>query len=260
MERVIARVPAISFDPTLTYIIVWMENRPGVLAGVLTTLATLEINVLEGVHSRGETEEEGAWIALVKVPPGLDGRRVVEAVERVEGVIKAKLGVKKYGSLIMPPVEIVWELGPNMPVSIWRHMFLSKVYDGLIQAMGPAGHAVFFHQGRHAGILIYEFWRRTMATSSPKMLIEGAFHVLQRFGWFTDAEIVEMKPDKHRITLRVKNSIEAYSRKSDKPICYFLAGLFTGYASKALGREVRFVETRCQARGDPHCLFTTQPA
>lgn len=258
MEKVVARVPAISFDPSLNYIVVVMKNRPGILAKVLVTLAGFGVNVLEGIHSRGETEDMGAWIALIKVPRNAEESNIVRAVERVEGVAKVALGARRYGPLIMPPVELVWELGPGMPVSIWRHMFLSKVYEGLTMAMGAAGHAVFFHQGFQAGVLIYEFWRDLMPTNDPRTLIEGAFNVLQRFGWFTDPEIVELKPATSRITLRLRNSLEAYGRRSDKPLCYFLAGLFSGYTSRALGKDVKFDETKCQARGDPYCLFTTR--
>ena len=258
MERIIVRVPAISFDLTLTYIVVEMVNRPGVLAGVLNTLAGLGVNVLEGVHSRGEREDQGAWIALIKMPRGLTGYRVEKAVKGVDGVLKVRVGARRYGKMLLPPVELVWEVAPGMPVSIWRHMFLSKVYEGLTRAMGAPGHAVFFHQGREAGMLIYDFWCSAMDTRDPRVLLEGAFHVLQRLGWFTHAEIRELDPERGVVTLAVKNSVVAYGRRSDRPLCYFLAGLFSGYASKVLGREVKIVEVRCQARGDPYCIFTSR--
>ena len=260
MERIIVRVPILSPEDTdLTYLAVEMLNKPGVLAGILTALARLGVNVLEGVHSRGEKEDRGYWLALIQPPKGLSLREIVETVERVDGVLRAVAGARRFGEIMIPPVELVWEIVPGMPVSIWRHVFLSTIYEGLTQAMGPTAQAVFYHQGREAGKRIYDYWRETMKTQDPRVLLEGAFHILQRLGWFTHAEMRELDPEEGRIVLAVKNSVEAYGRRTGKPVCYLLSGLFSGYASRALGRNVRMVEIRCQAAGDPYCLFTTHP-
>ncbi len=260
MERVTVRVPILSpEDTSLTYLVVEMQNKPGVLAGILGALAKLGVNILEGVHSRGEEEDRGYWLALIQPPKGLKLREIVETVKSVDGVLKARAGAKRYGEIMIPPVELVWEIVPGMPVSIWRHVFLSTLYEGLNQAMGPTAQAVFYHQGREAGRRIYDYWRETMKTGDPKTLLEGAFYVLQRLGWFTHAEIRELNPKEGRIVLVVRNSVEAYGRRADKPVCYLLSGLFSGYASRVLERDVRMVEVKCQAAGDPYCLFTTHP-
>ncbi|MBL8603975.1 MAG: sigma 54-interacting transcriptional regulator [Myxococcales bacterium] len=46
---------------------------------------------------------------------------------------------------------------------------------------------------------------------------------------------------------------------SDEPVCWSLTGFASGYLSAANGREIYCRETRCVAKGDPHCELVGMP-
>ena len=47
---------------------------------------------------------------------------------------------------------------------------------------------------------------------------------------------------------------------SDTPICVFMTGVISGYASAVLGSEVMVKELTCEAQGHPHCSFEGRSA
>jgi len=48
--------------------------------------------------------------------------------------------------------------------------------------------------------------------------------------------------------------------RSEVPVCWMLAGYFSGYASFCLGKSVYFIESRCVAKGDRVCGATGKDA
>jgi predicted hydrocarbon binding protein len=59
-----------------------------------------------------------------------------------------------------------------------------------------------------------------------------------------------------RVEVTVKDSLEARTKKSKKPMCHMLRGFFSEvFKSYVNGGEVVCRETRCRARGDDSCTF-----
>ncbi len=46
-----------------------------------------------------------------------------------------------------------------------------------------------------------------------------------------------------------------HSRHSSEPVCHLYVGSITEAVHWATGRDYQVVETRCMAKGDPHCRF-----
>ena len=257
MQHATIRIPVLSFAPGTTYLVVELRNKPGVMAGILEVFRGLGINVLEGVHSRGEAEDKGYWIALIEVLRTLKEDDITRRIKRVDGVIDASIGAKIHGSARFPPVQVKWELVPGMSASIWRHLFISMFIRGLHERLGRAAYALLYHAGYEAGKLGAEYWAEMLGTSDAEVLIEAGTTILQRLGWFSEAKFLELDVKKPIISIAVKENQEAHTKKSDHPTCYFTSGIFSGYVSTVLGKPVRMEEVSCQARGDPHCVFVS---
>ena len=256
-KKVTIRIPVFSLTPGSTYLVVEMLNKPGVMAGVLDVLRGMGVNILEGVHSRGESEDKGYWVALVQLPRTVKTQDIVRRLKRVDGVIDASIGAEIYGRARFPPVQVKWELVPDMPASIWRHLFLSMFVRGLRERLNEAAYAFLYHAGYEAGKLGAEYWAETLGTRDPKELVEAGLTILQRLGWFSEAKFLELDLKKPSVAIAVKGNQEAYGKKSDKPVCYFTSGIFSGYLSAVLGRPLRMEEVSCQARGDAQCVFVS---
>nr|WP_044199263.1 V4R domain-containing protein [Oscillochloris trichoides] len=69
---------------------------------------------------------------------------------------------------------------------------------------------------------------------------------------------------KFRLLVEFKDSYlaEQYTRvmgPATEPVCWQLAGYIAGYCSEVFGMDLHCRETKCVAKGDPHCEFDTRP-
>ncbi|NTV62286.1 MAG: histidine kinase [Oscillochloris sp.] len=69
---------------------------------------------------------------------------------------------------------------------------------------------------------------------------------------------------KFQLIVELRNSYlaEQYLRvfgPATEPVCWQLAGYIAGYCSVVFGMELHCRETKCVAKGDPHCEFDTRP-
>ncbi|NTV62287.1 MAG: histidine kinase [Oscillochloris sp.] len=69
---------------------------------------------------------------------------------------------------------------------------------------------------------------------------------------------------KFHLVVEVRNSYlaEQYLRvfgPASESVCWQLAGYIAGYCSVVFGMEMYCRETKCVAKGDPHCEFDTRP-
>lgn len=66
--------------------------------------------------------------------------------------------------------------------------------------------------------------------------------------------------NKHiRISVRNCYNTIGYGKKKER-VCYIMAGIVAGAASVVFGIDMDCEETKCTARGDPHCEFRAYPA
>jgi len=78
---------------------------------------------------------------------------------------------------------------------------------------------------------------------------------------FMKEELGETIIDKSEpLTVIVKDNKECKNCKASEPICYLTAGFIAGCLENMANRKyiVEVTEEKCQAVGDPYCLFTTK--
>ncbi len=74
------------------------------------------------------------------------------------------------------------------------------------------------------------------------------------------AEIMEFDAKNGSGRMKVKNSFIATGYgKSKEPVCYSVAGIFAGAGDILFGKRTECRETKCIAKGDPHCEFEIYP-
>lgn len=251
------RVPIMSFDPNSTYLVVEMENKPGVLARVLRVLSERNINVLEGVHSRGYREDRGFWLAVVEKVEEKMFKEAIEEIRAQEGVLGVLADSKRYGGITLPPIGICWEVVGDMPVTLWRKIFTSIMFKGLRSELKEMADVMLFHLGFQAGYQIYDYWRDTIGVSGRK-LVEACLIVLENLNWIDEWEVQKFNIEKRDFRISVSGNFETYQVNADRPVCYFTSGLYSGFHTKLTGVKIRMREIKCQAKGDENCVFQSE--
>ncbi len=99
-----------------------------------------------------------------------------------------------------------------------------------------------------------------------KTLEEKTRHILETYnfkGWGL-SELVELCENPLRIVVRKTYPYyeNAYKGSADDSRCYLYFGVMTiiaGFAKSEQSPELEITETKCIAKGDPHCEFVIKP-
>lgn len=115
--------------------------------------------------------------------------------------------------------------------------------------------AVFLYHMAYAGgkfLANYLLERLSLKGKEP---IEEILKVYQISGWGR-VELVECDPQAMNIVLRLYDSVECKIFKGSKePASQLIRGHLSGLLSGLLKADVRVMETKCIAKGDPYCEF-----
>jgi predicted hydrocarbon binding protein len=131
--------------------------------------------------------------------------------------------------------------------------------------IGSATRGIYYMIGRIGGL--QSVGRRIPSTLLMKILarffkrkfLSRLAEIVSEFGYGV-LEYTEIDMKGKRVVARLYNSANAAGvRKSERPVCYTLTGLFSGSADVVFGRTMRCVEVKCVAMGDPYCEFHVYP-
>jgi len=122
--------------------------------------------------------------------------------------------------------------------------------------LGVDASALFYEAGIRAGrestrVLLEEWDERGI----DFLKRWGRFYRSAGVGWFK-LEDINIDFENENGHLRIKQSFiaEEYS-KSNRPVCHFLCGFFSGVLQEVLGEKVTCEEVKCIAKGDEYCEF-----
>jgi len=94
--------------------------------------------------------------------------------------------------------------------------------------------------------------------ASTEEQIKAFLSYLKASGWGA-AELVEFSLDPVKIGIKVTNSYVVDLMQADEPVCYAYGGILQAITvfleEHNLESELEYTETKCIARGDPHCEF-----
>lgn len=133
--------------------------------------------------------------------------------------------------------------------------FMHSTFEGV---MGPAAKAVLYRYGEAVGYYLAKGSGEKWDLKKEK-LVDFMFEALTVWGFGKFSGVV-YDPKRRFLKVAVQNSVEVSSvSKTEKPSCYFMAGLFGGLGKHLFGEEVICREKICEATGDAVCQFEVEP-
>ncbi len=254
-EKMRFTLPIVSFSPDTTFLVLKYRNTPENHKHVLESLIDLGIEILEVLYEAGGNYVRA--LLLVRLPKGVGEKEIEEKVRGIEGVEKARVGSQRFGSVAFPPIRMEWRVAEPLTASIWTHLFINMVTQGLIDATGDAYYGFWYHAGFYAGKLAVQNLSAMFKVKDPVQFLKAMLTFVEKMGWIESWNLVEFDPHSGNLMISVTGNQETKYKKTDKPVCYLSAGLLAGIASEITGRDIHVKEIRCQARGDPECLFVS---
>ncbi|MEM3626988.1 MAG: 4-vinyl reductase [Candidatus Bathyarchaeia archaeon] len=138
---------------------------------------------------------------------------------------------------------------------IFRKEIYEEIFKGVRNRFGTAGEAFLYYVGFETGKQAYLNYVQLAGTEEPKALITTAKAVNMTLGWsiLKDAKINE---ESKTATVILSENFECdLARGYGKPYSQFYRGAIAGIFTQYFKEEMKVEETKCIARGDPHCQF-----
>jgi predicted hydrocarbon binding protein len=143
-------------------------------------------------------------------------------------------------------------LGPTVPIQLFQALRLIGMGTSIEAMVGDGARALVYQSGQRVGHLL----GGAVAPQAGKDL--GKYLELVR-GVCLHLSIGQVSLEKAdtaagKLSLRVDECVSCAGIESARaPICHFEAGLVGGVVKAFVGKDVRAVETRCNAVGDALC-------
>ncbi len=145
-----------------------------------------------------------------------------------------------------------------------------RLRKDLLASMGEeATRRLFLQAGFSTGEQEAEFLRRSYPEADQADLLKlGRFFQTQK-GWVvSNAQLTDFHPEADPPRFKMKgswrSSFEAETHltqigRSEIPVCWFLTGYLSGFASQVMGRRILYAESRCHGTGDDECRWLGKP-
>jgi uncharacterized protein len=148
-------------------------------------------------------------------------------------------------------------LGPMVPIQLFQALRLIGMGSSIESMVGDGAHALVYQSGKRLGQTLGQAVLPQANKDLDKYLelIRGVCLTL------TIGQLVLEKVDSAhgKLTLRVDECVSCAGISGAKaPICNFEVGLVAGVARAFVNKEVKAVETRCNAVGDRTCGIDVQ--
>ncbi len=169
-----------------------------------------------------------------------------------------------------PTEAIVWtDEGPMLGASrvlATSLMSSDMLRQQLVHHVGESlARAIIAQAGKHGGFHDAHVLLQERSFGSLEAMVRAQYAQLAAsgFGRFEIGELMfQHNPKEAYVRVRCYGSPEAESHrrlfgKALLPACWHLVGYSTGWTSAMTGLKLLTVESRCAARGDPHCEFET---
>jgi len=148
-------------------------------------------------------------------------------------------------------------LGPMVPIQLFQALRLIGMGSSIEHMVGDGARALVYQSGQRVGLALGAAVLPQSGKDLPKFLELVRGVCLQ----LTIGQLVLEKADNStgKMVLRVDECVSCAGIEGAKaPICNFEAGLVGGVVKSFVQREVRAVETRCNAVGDGTCAIEAE--
>jgi len=247
------------YDQRKKYFIVslHLENKPGALGNLANLLGIRGINILEGFFG-GMSYESKATVSffLESTNQQMDEGFLKDFLTSSVYVsdVEVKTGSDGFicDSLNFP---VTWNNGERAVVM--RVEGLRAMLDAVKSSDPREGEAAIYAQGFSFGKTA---WEDLMSVHRPKSkdTLAEMLKIYIATGWGR-IELSELNPVHRTARVRLSDGFECSGLSTGKPESHFISGHLAGAFSAYFGSDVKAVETKCIAKGDPHCEFDISP-
>lgn len=142
---------------------------------------------------------------------------------------------------------------PGVRSIIMLELDFQGMIRGMYSKLGDSAAVFLYHLAYPGGKSFANYLSKRLKLKGKELLKE-ILKIYQAGGW-ARVELVEYDPHTMKIVLRLYDSIECKLFKSSKPMSQLIRGHLSGLLSSLLKTNVRVVEKKCIAKGDPYCEF-----
>jgi predicted hydrocarbon binding protein len=229
----------------------------GTLAGIMELITGKECLCMEE-----ECAAKGDRVCTFRITPVPSGAKA----EPVKEWWRGEKPPERATELFLDYDEVKGEvffmgLTSSMVLSRYERVELQKELEKI---MGPAYKTIMYESVGRDGTketvnMIQKFFVRVLRMFSKRRIVESLLkNYSQRGGGMAELVYIDEKNSTGRIIVRNSNFARGY-KKSDKPVCHILAGMFAAGGDVVFGRRMECRETKCVAKGDDHCEFELFP-
>ena len=232
-------------------------NKPGQLRKALEVIAKYGINILNiSAYSLPEWKKAPVFIFadLTNLKINIDDFK-----KELERVIKGRVYIKKAPckGFMMDEFAFPLYVFPGIRSLIISEVDFKAMIKGIYDKLGDLASMFLFHLAFAGGMSLAKYLSEKLKLKGKELLKE-IIKIYQAGGW-CKVELVEYDVELLNIVLRLYNCIECKIFKgSGKPSSHFIRGHLSGIVSELLKIKVKFIESKCIAKGDPYCEFYSE--
>jgi len=231
-----------------------VPNQPGQLKKALDVFAKYCVNILNiSAHSMPDWERTLVFLFADFTGLDVDAEHVREELEHVTGD-KAYVKQAPVRGFMLDEFAFPLYVLPGVRSFVLLEHDFQGMIKGLYERLGETAAVFLYHLAYSGGKTLAEYISEKLGLEGRELLIE-VLKVYQASGWGR-IELLEYDPYDVCVTLRLYDSVECKAFKgSGKPASQFIRGHLSGFLSGLLKTEVRVMELKCIAKGDPYCEF-----
>jgi len=231
-----------------------IPNQPGQLEKALKIFTKYGINILSlSAYALPEWERCTVFIFADITNLSIDIEQVRRELEIATGGVK-KPPVK--GFMIDEFAYPLYVFPGHRSIILLEHDF-QEMIKGLYEKIGEGAAVLLYYLAYSGGKFLADYLSEKLRLKGEELLIE-ILKIYQASGWGR-VELIEYYPYRMKIIFRLYDSIECKAFKgSDKPMSQLIRGHLSGLLSRLLKTDIRAIESKCIAKGDPYCEFYTE--
>jgi len=231
-----------------------VSNKPGQLMKAIEIFTKYKVNILNiSAYALPDWDRAPVFIFADFTDLDIDVGQIKGELELVTGG-KVYLKTPPAKGFMMDEFAFPLYVFPGARSLIILEHDFQEMIRGLYEKLGETGAILIYHLAYSGGKLLAKYLSEKLGLKDTELLIE-VLKVYQAGGWGR-VELIRYDPLTMSIVLRLYDSIECKTFKgSDKPASQFIRGHLSGLLSGLLNADIRIIESKCIAKGDPYCEF-----
>ena len=257
------RVFASDFRPNtrLAQFSIEMQNIVGAIQEQAETMAKHGVKILSGFHDAPTVAERGTWSFFADFTEADSEPDALAAELRTHrSVLKVRCQTTKDG-FITDTMHFPVLLGDERTIIV-RASILVSIINRIKAIFGPDSKSaqVITHQlGVAGGQSVFESTKAVIGFEFIGKNVARTLNLFTTLGYgILDVNSVNLYAKTAEIHVRNGFESAGSANTSSEPQCHFIRGLLAGWFSQLFETKIEVIETRCEAKGDPNCVFQIQ--